>query len=245
MSTWRVRIQPKSASGKRTKIPVFVVPPKMLVLLVFGGASFLLVIRILWVFYEIHFHRTNGCQRRPPAQEPPLRTLVVLGSGGHTTEMLTMTQTLVNDDKLYHPVSYCKASTDSTSSDRLQTYQRNGTLYEIPRSREVGQSFSSSIPTTLWALAMSFQLVYRLRPDVILCNGPGTCVPICLAGIFYRVVCFQNITIVFVESFCRVRSLSLTGKLLYGIADVFLVHWKSLQAQYPKTTLTSAIVQHS
>ena len=36
--------------------------------------------------------------------------------------------------------------------------------------------------------------------------------------------------IVFIESFCRVKSLSLTGRILYalGIVDLFLVHWPEL-----------------
>ena len=34
--------------------------------------------------------------------------------------------------------------------------------------------------------------------------------------------------IVFCESFCRVKHLSLTGKLLYPIADRFVVQWPEL-----------------
>lgn len=206
-----------------------------------AAAIFILLLRVLWVLYEVQCHRTAGRVLRKPTA--PLRTLVVLGSGGHTTEMLTMTQTL--DDTIYHPMVFCKASTDSTSHDRLCTFRPGSAIsvYNIPRSREVGQSFSSSIPSTLWAMGASMRLVYRIRPDVILCNGPGTCIPICLTGFLLRICGIHTVTVVFVESFCRVLSLSLTGKLLYGIADVFLVHWKSLQTRFPQTTLTSAIVQ--
>lgn len=41
--------------------------------------------------------------------------------------------------------------------------------------------------------------------------------------------------IVFCESFARVQSLSLSGKLLYYVADEFVVHWPQLQTAYPKT----------
>lgn len=41
--------------------------------------------------------------------------------------------------------------------------------------------------------------------------------------------------VVFCESFARVKSLSLTGKLLYYIADEFVIHWPQLQDKYPKT----------
>ena len=43
----------------------------------------------------------------------------------------------------------------------------------IPRSREVGQSWSSSVLTTAYSLVFSTYAMLRLRPQVIICNGPG------------------------------------------------------------------------
>jgi hypothetical protein len=40
-------------------------------------------------------------------------------------------------------------------------------------------------------------------------------------------------------------SLSLTGKLLYPIVDLFVVHWEQLQAMYPKSHLVSTFVPRS
>jgi beta-1,4-N-acetylglucosaminyltransferase len=59
-------------------------------------------------------------------------------------------------------------------------------------------------------------------------------VPVCVAAIVARYFwCFH--TNVFCESLCRVQTLSLTGKLLYPIADLFLVHWSELNEAYPLT----------
>ncbi|KAM9552950.1 UDP-N-acetylglucosamine transferase subunit ALG14-like isoform 1-T1 [Salvelinus alpinus] len=55
------------------------------------------------------------------------------------------------------------------------------TIQRIPRSLEVCQSWSSSVVTTLNALLYSFSLVFR--PDMVLCNSSGTCVPLCDAGV--------------------------------------------------------------
>ena len=41
--------------------------------------------------------------------------------------------------------------------------------------------------------------------------------------------------IIFCESFARVQHLSLTGKLLYYVADEFVVQWPQLQMKYTKT----------
>lgn len=56
----------------------------------------------------------------------------------------------------------------------------------------------------------------------------GTCLPLCLAGYALRFLGIQHVKIVFVESFCRVQSLSVTGRLLYFLADRFVVQWPGL-----------------
>ena len=52
--------------------------------------------------------------------------------------------------------------------------------------------------------------------DVLMSNGPGTALPMMYAHYIVNVVMMFNIyaKILYVESFCRVTELSLTGKLL-------------------------------
>jgi hypothetical protein len=37
---------------------------------------------------------------------------------------------------------------------------------------------------------------------------------------------------IFIESICRVKTLSLSGKLVYPIVDSFMVHWPNLMERY-------------
>jgi beta-1,4-N-acetylglucosaminyltransferase len=99
----------------------------------------------------------------------------------------------------------------------------------IPRSREVGQSYVTAVFTTLRAQLASAALVFSHAPDVILCNGPGTCLPLAVAGLALRFFGVHDTAVVFVESVCRVSSLSLTGKLLYRVADQVQVQWPELK----------------
>jgi beta-1,4-N-acetylglucosaminyltransferase len=57
-------------------------------------------------------------------------------------------------------------------------------------------------------------------------------VPLCYAAFISRLLGLHQPTIVFVESFCRVQSLSLTGRLLYPIVDKFVVQWPQLCEKY-------------
>lgn len=175
----------------------------------------------------------------------PLTTVIVLGSGGHTAEMLNLVAVL-NKDR-YCPRWYIAAATDNMSLARAKVAEESGmeqagcrTLQcskymQIYRSREVGQSYLTSIGTTLVAMVHAFWLIFKIRPDVILCNGPGTCIPLCIAGFCLKVFGVKRVTIFYVESIARVRRLSLSGLLLYKLhlADQLFVQWPQLKQKYP------------
>ncbi|GAB4816321.1 hypothetical protein N2152v2_003367 [Parachlorella kessleri] len=109
-------------------------------------------------------------------------------------------------------------------------------IVRIPRSREVGQSFVTSVWTTLRALRHSVLVVLTFRPDVVLVNGPGTCLPICAAVLGARMLGLARGRVIYVESIARVYRLSLTGKILYHarLADRFFVQWPDLVDAYPR-----------
>ncbi|CAK6973274.1 UDP-N-acetylglucosamine transferase subunit ALG14 homolog [Scomber scombrus] len=174
--------------------------------------------------------------------------LVVAGSGGHTTEILRLMESL---SAAYTPRHYVIADTDRMSEEKICSFESSKqhsdsesqfTIYRIPRSREVHQSWTSSVLSTLTALCYSLPLVFRLRPDMVLCNGPGTCVPLCVAGLLLGILGMKKVLIVYVESICRVETLSLTGKILYFISDYFFVQWSSLRDKYPKSIFLGRIV---
>lgn len=52
----------------------------------------------------------------------------------------------------------------------------------------------------------------------------------------------QETTVVYVESMCRVETLSLSGHIMYYIADHFFVQWQQLQDKYPKAVYLGRLV---
>mmetsp|Transcript_32737 Transcript_32737/g.35280 ORF Transcript_32737/g.35280 Transcript_32737/m.35280 type:complete len:279 (-) Transcript_32737:168-1004(-) len=230
--------------------------------------TLLFIARIVYLLHSIHEIRqmkdprttsplstllsTKMCRR-------PLKTLVVLGSGGHTTEMLHLIKNL--NPEYYDPIVLVIATSDKTSLRRVEAYPHslpiknknnlteniNECIFRIPRSREVGQSYWTSILTTMYSFFFAFWLVgFKVQPDLILVNGPGTCLPIAVCAFFFRVVGWMVETkIVFVESFCRVTSLSLTGRLLYPIVDLFVVCWEQLHKIYPLAYLVTSFIPKS
>ena len=155
-----------------------------------------------------------------------VKTLIVLGSGGHTTEMVRLVSAL--DWNKYSPRIYVHATTDSLSAERTRAADPEAEFAQVPRAREVKQSWATSVLTTAAASVNSYLLLLRIGPDLILCNGPGTCVPFCAGAWLNNKMGLSRTKIVFVESVCRVKSLSLSGKIVSRLADETLVQWPEL-----------------
>ncbi|XP_024426450.1 UDP-N-acetylglucosamine transferase subunit ALG14 [Desmodus rotundus] len=177
--------------------------------------------------------------------------MVVAGSGGHTTEMLRL---LGHLSSAYCPRHYVVADTDEFSAQKIHSFERNRAdrdpstmmptyhIHRIPRSREVQQSWLSTVFTTLRSAWLSFPLTYRVKPDLVLCNGPGTCVPICASALLLGLLGIKKVIIVYVESICRVEHLSLSGTLLRPFCDYFLVQWPTLKAKHPSSVFLGRVV---
>ncbi len=153
-------------------------------------------------------------------QKRSVRTMIVLGSGGHTSELLPVAAALPKH--VYTPRLYVVS--ESRSKEKAAALEQKNSDFEvftIPRAREVGQSYFTSIVTTLYALVHSLWLVMAKRPELILCNGPGICIPIIFASLLLRFVWGQKASrVVFIESGCRV------DKVIFVVRFGFLLFKK-------------------
>lgn len=163
--------------------------------------------------------------------DDPRTLLITLGSGGHTGEMLSMLSTL--DFSPFDRVVFYVSTGDSLSlakakdlSSRLDVLQVS--IRVVPRARRVKQSFWTSPFTTFISLAAASYFIALDKPDLILSNGPGTGVVLIAVARFYRLLGLQHARIIFIESFARVSTLSLSGKLLLKLrlVDRFLTLWE-------------------
>ncbi|KAF8502372.1 glycosyltransferase family 1 protein [Russula emetica] len=175
---------------------------------------------------------------------PHAQTTIVF-PGGHTSEALSLVSAL--DFSRYTLRTYLVSEGDSLSAQKAIALERlkaapakspakgGYQTLTIPRARRVHQNILTVPFTTLRSLLAA---VYRvtLAPrlsgesafDVLLLNGPGTCVVLCLAAYVNRFLGLSSPRLVYIETFARVRELSLTGKLLRPIVDRFVVQWPDL-----------------
>ncbi|CAB4055500.1 ALG14 [Lepeophtheirus salmonis] len=128
---------------------------------------------------------------------------------------------------------------DSNSIERLKVKDPEGHLIKTKRSRIVGQSYITSVFTTSAAFVSSFEILNKHKPELILCNGPGTCLPMVVLGWAYKKMGLlsSRTKIIYIESICRVKTLSLTAKLVGPFVDHTLVQWPELALRYPNTPI--------
>ncbi|EUC43701.1 glycosyltransferase family 1 protein [Bipolaris oryzae ATCC 44560] len=126
----------------------------------------------------------------------------------------------------------------------------------VPRARKIHQSLLTTPFSALYTLfacftpllgappllagqapATPYEAAAADVPDLIITNGPATAVIVILASLILR---FFNIKgaesrrkckSVYVESFARVKTLSLSGKILLHVVDRFLVQWEELEGK--------------
>lgn len=74
----------------------------------------------------------------------------------------------------------------------------------------------------------SFALMRRIKPDVIISTGSAATFPACWIQkkIYKRKV-------IYIESFAKRTSGTITGKLVYPFADFFIIQWEELKRVYP------------
>ncbi|GAI84775.1 unnamed protein product [marine sediment metagenome] len=90
----------------------------------------------------------------------------------------------------------------------------------------------------LKCVVQSFTILFKEKPDVLISTGAGVAIPAC-----YLAKLFLGSKIVFVESFCRIKEPSLSGKFMYPISDLFLVQWPEMLEKYgDKAVYRGAVV---
>ena len=98
--------------------------------------------------------------------------MIVFGSGGHTAEMKRMISSL--DFSRFDNIVCVAAATDTLSkvtvSDHFSQLKKDPakiTWKVIPRSREVKQSYFTSIFTTIHAMIYCFFLILNIQPCLV------------------------------------------------------------------------------
>jgi UDP-N-acetylglucosamine:LPS N-acetylglucosamine transferase len=85
-------------------------------------------------------------------------------------------------------------------------------------------------------LVEAFRVLRKERPDVIISTGAGCIVPVSIVAKL-----FFGCPTIYIESFAAVYRPTLTGRIMYRLADKFLYQWEYLSRVYPKGIYSGSI----
>lgn len=146
----------------------------------------------------------------------------VSSCGGHFMELMQLLP-LVEEKQYYILTEKNIAS--------IGTVEKHPHHYLVQQERD-GISFFLKFG---WNIILS--LIYFLieRPTTIITTGAGASYPTCFfAHLFKR-------RIIYIESFAKLDSESVTGKMVYPFANYFFVQWPEMKKIYPKAIYNGTV----
>ncbi len=147
------------------------------------------------------------------------RVLFVSSTGGHLNVLLQLSKAMENYD------SYI--ITEKTKSTMSLKEKYGSKLKFLKYGSKSHLSYIYIFP---YNCIRAFFLFLKIRPKVVVTTGAHTGVILCyIAKLFRRKV-------IYIETFANIKTKSMSGKLVYPIADKFIVQWESMLKLYPKAT---------
>ena len=109
-------------------------------------------------------------------------------------------------------------------------------LTSIGRVHVVGECNREHMLRVMGVLVRCIRIVFRERPDVIISTGAA---PPCLCCLLAKLL---GAKVVWVDSITNVERISLSGRMVRPVADLFLVQWPELAQKYRGVEYVGAII---
>ncbi len=145
---------------------------------------------------------------------------LVASSGGHLYELWSLRE-------FAGPRSRFWVSFDTEDARHLLRGEKTYWAYH-PTNR--------SIVNFLKNILLALRVLRRERPACLVSTGAGVGVS------FIYAARLLGIRTVYLESFTRITDLSLSGRLVYPVVNLFLVQWEHLARRYPRALYRGAVV---
>ncbi|MGL5650096.1 MAG: PssD/Cps14F family polysaccharide biosynthesis glycosyltransferase [Clostridium sp.] len=153
------------------------------------------------------------------------KVLFIASTGGHLSELMELKPLFKKYD--YHIIT---EKTDTTI--KLKDKYKDKISYLVYGARNYMFSYMFKFP---YNILKSLVFYIKLRPDVIVTTGAHTAVPICYIGKLFKK------KIIFIETFARVESSSMSGRLIHKVADVFIVQHPEMEKVYENAIYKGAL----
>jgi UDP-N-acetylglucosamine:LPS N-acetylglucosamine transferase len=138
-----------------------------------------------------------------------MKIALVSSHGGHLTEMLFLMKAFENHDVFF--ITY-----------------KNPTTNKLQYKKYLIENIGTNVRIMIKAFFQIFKILKSEKPDLIVSTGSEIAIPSFIIAKFFM------IRTIYIDSWCRVKTKSGTGRILYYVSDLFLVQWPELVNKYGK-----------
>ena len=147
-----------------------------------------------------------------------MQVCLACSAGGHLTELLQL-------EKAWHNYKHFYIS--DRRANAIELSKKKKVYFVVCPRRNPLKLFINFI--------QSFFIFLKEKPSVVISTGADTAIPICLIAKLFRR------RVVFIESFCRIKEPSLSARIMYRLADLFLVQWPENLKFFPKAEFAGSV----
>jgi len=152
--------------------------------------------------------------------EKKLRICLVASAGGHLTQLLKLAVSWSGHDCFYVV----------TSPLVRKELERNGRVYVVGECNRLHPF------RVLMVFFRCIRILLRERPHVVISTGAAAgCIECFLSKLI-------GAKVIWVDSITNVEKLSLSGRMVRHIADMFFVQWPSLTKNYSNTEYAGSVI---
>lgn len=151
-----------------------------------------------------------------------MKICLVSSSGGHLSQLKELIKVVKDKD-------YFIVTEKNLVNLPLQKSHR---AYFLNQQERKSAKFLFDFITNL---LKAFFILVKERPQLIITTGAGAVIPLAILGKL------MGAKLVFIESFAKIDSPTITGRILYKFADRFYIQWEELRKHYPNAIYRGTI----
>jgi len=149
-----------------------------------------------------------------------LRICLAASAGGHLTQLLKLAESWNGHE------TFCVTTTEVVRD----TLSRFGEVYVV------GECNRQHPVRVARVLVRCIRIVFGCRPDVVISTGAAAGCMVCLLSKI------AGARVVWIDSITNVERISLSGRMVRYIADLFLVQWPELADRHKKVEYIGTVI---
>ncbi len=146
------------------------------------------------------------------------KVMFISSTGGHFTEMMQL-------KKMFNKYDYYIVTEKTKSNLFLKEQYKKRISFLMYGTKDHMITYPLKL---LFNCFKSLFIYIKVRPSFIITTGAHTSGPMCCIGKLF------GTKIIFIETMANMSTKSITGRIVYKFADLFLVQWKNMLELYPK-----------